>query len=155
MPITKEDMYTSDDVRVRDACNIARILCVAHHGYGTERSSVCWPCQQAAMELVNDWDAIQSAVKVMARRRPDTWLPVGSISTGTLRMEDLIPAMLDAGDCIHMTRDDRSEMRKLAGEYRRVEEDDWFLSEEAVWFYDELVQLLDGYCPPFTYLGSH
>ena len=53
--ITGKRMYTSNAVEVRHACDIAIGLCTERHGYDAPggRLTVCWPCQEAAAEIVN------------------------------------------------------------------------------------------------------
>ena len=65
--ITGKMMYTSDAVEVRHACDIATQLCTERHGYGTERSAVCWPCQESATGVVNE------EIGLERHPTPDTW----------------------------------------------------------------------------------
>ena len=54
--ITGKRMYTSNAVEVRHAHDIAIGLCTERHGYDAPggRLTVCWPCQEAAAEIVNE-----------------------------------------------------------------------------------------------------
>ena len=54
--ISERDLYTSDSVGVRMSQGLAVRLCTERHGYDSPggRVSVCWPCQVAAANDVND-----------------------------------------------------------------------------------------------------
>lgn len=86
------------------------------------------------------------------------YLEIGSISTGTLRDDDVIPALLDACDTVRMTRDDREQARDL-----RKEWDHWQGSEDdrpewghessgEIW--EALLDLLGNYAPPYCFVGA-
>lgn len=100
----------------------------------------------------------------MRRRSKPTTLPIGSISSGTLRMEDLIPALVGALEGLRLTREER---KTLADVRRASEHADRVISSEAegedcvdYWQndaaddYDALTQIADAHCPDYCYFGS-
>lgn len=83
-------------------------------------------------------------------------LDPGTISSGTLREEDVIPALLDACGTVKMSREDRSKVRALAAEWNAATDDDGepigdFAGSE-VW--SDLLDVLSCYAPPFFYVGA-
>jgi len=73
---------------------------------------------------------------------------IGSWSTGSLKLEDLIPAALD---CLK-TLDPVTHKAKQA-EWNTVDDvDAW---DEADCFYGEISDAIDGKLPPYLYWGSH
>ncbi len=82
------------------------------------------------------------------QRKPTT-LPLGSVSTGTLRPEDVIPELLSLADTVRMSRDDRRRVHVLSDEFYQTPTDD---DHGEIW--EELQDLLDSYAPPFCYVGS-
>ncbi len=95
----------------------------------------------------------------MTRVRRPRYLELGSISTGTLRDEDVIPALLDACDTVRMSQDDREQARDLRKEWKAFEADEdnrpeWG-HESASEIWEELIDLLNNYSPPYCYVGAH
>jgi len=91
----------------------------------------------------------------MTRRKP-RYLPLGSISTGTLRNEDIIPELLDLGNEVRMNSADRREWRYLESEYKNepalLDLEGGSIASEYI---ERLYDLLQAYAPPFCYVGSH
>ena len=81
------------------------------------------------------------------RQRPRT-LPIGTISEATLRPEDLISALLPELQALHLSKADRTKVRELAREFDKDPDD------SEGWIWEDLTDLADRYCPPFTYFGS-
>lgn len=82
---------------------------------------------------------------------------IGSISQGTHRNEDLIPAFIDAlndvlGEDAHNHA--QSTREKIQDIESRMEQDKYFDSPEAWYDCEELIDLLDLYAPPFCYFGT-
>lgn len=75
----------------------------------------------------------------------------GTVSHGTLREEDLIPAFLDALAGLGCQDADVAEIR------RRVEGGDYdFTSEDAIWdLNDVLFDRLNDHAPEGHYFGAH
>jgi hypothetical protein len=88
----------------------------------------------------------------MARAKPTT-LDLGSVSTGTLRTEDLLPAVLTALDprWIHLSRGERATVQRIDREYRAVGGDDDDADDDLQDLYD----IADNHCPDYCTFGSH
>ena len=94
-------------------------------------------------------------------------LQLGSVSTGTLKPEDLIPAFMSAldrlgkelpGDLECLSRleyIDVTTIPQITGNVSVIDDDDDFWnSEEAGWDMESLTQALEECCPPFVYFGT-
>ena len=77
----------------------------------------------------------------------------GSVSSGTMRPEDLIPAFASALDDLRLSR----EHRKLVTEAGKVEVFDGTIEaqETAQDILEDLFDALDCYAPPYAYFGAH
>jgi hypothetical protein len=77
-----------------------------------------------------------------------TYLPIGSYSWGTMRTDDLLPKFLSA---LHAVAPDKA--KPLQEEYDQLceGEDD----EGKEYLIDELFDLLNAHCPPYTYFGAN
>lgn len=93
----------------------------------------------------------------MRRRRKPTTLPIGTISSGTLRLEDLIPALISALEDLRLTKAERKTINAV----RRMLADDRYFTND--WpqdvqtpdeDYDELTQIADSHVPDYCYFGS-
>lgn len=94
------------------------------------------------------------------RRRP---FQLGTVSSGTMRLEDLIPAL--ASECLRLDVEWPPGIE--CGTYIEysnypandlvvcAEDDPYWQSEEALWDMDALFDALNSACPPFVYFGSH
>lgn len=92
---------------------------------------------------------------------------LGTVSSGTMRMQDLIPAL--ASECLRLDVADPVRGRGVihlleftdpfpATTYDLVahdEDDPYWQSEEALWDLDALFDALNNACPPFVYFGSN
>lgn len=88
-------------------------------------------------------------------RKPST-LELGSVSSGTMRDDDLIPSFLYEARRLRMTREDRKTINDLAREYDAksgAEDDD--SAEDVSEITSELFDILDRYCPDYCYFGAH
>lgn len=81
--------------------------------------------------------------------KPSRWLSIGSISTGTLRTEDLLDAFLSAAENLKLTRQERATVRGVRKRYE--EEQD---SEEAGYDLEEVTTILENHAPDFCYFGT-
>ncbi len=96
--------------------------------------------------------------------------PIGSVISGTMREEDLIPCFVaqlyhaarvnKANGHFHTIGDVPAKTRKahvkLTVEIEsRMEADDYFESEEAEWDLESLFDALQQYAGPYFYFGSH
>lgn len=81
-------------------------------------------------------------------------LPIGTISSGTLRPEDLIPAYADALSGIRLSAHDRQQVRSIVREYEQcaaLGDTDETLNDDLV---DELRMIAENYVPAYCYVGS-
>lgn len=86
---------------------------------------------------------------------------IGSISSGTLRAEDLLEAFANELESITLTEGDdlsrpenfsqRDRINNLIWDARECDPD----SDEAPVLVDELIDVLNEYAPPYTYFGAH
>lgn len=79
----------------------------------------------------------------------------GSISSGTMRAEDLIPCFADELDSLVKMQPrsfKRREMRKLINEAWRSDDYD---SENAGWLIQDLSDALQEFAPPYFYFGAN
>ena len=81
-------------------------------------------------------------------------LPIGSVSHGTLRDEDLIPEFLDLANSLRLSRAHRATVREIARDSTR-ENPDYWESGDASEDCDALIDLLNHYTPALCYFGSH
>jgi hypothetical protein len=92
----------------------------------------------------------------MRRRSKPTTLPLGSVSHGTMRPEDVIPALGDALSSIRLSRADRTALGAImrAHEARDYDAD---LSDENDPCYDveALFDMAQGYTPEYCSFGAH
>jgi hypothetical protein len=80
------------------------------------------------------------------------YLEPGTISHGTLRSEDLIPAFVGALDGIELEED---EIIKLDIIKRDMQRPDFYENGDAEWVLNEvLFDLLNEHCPEGHYFGS-
>lgn len=86
----------------------------------------------------------------MRRRPKPRTLRIGSISTGTLRPEDILPELFYAGQQIRMSSGARQTLRKLEREFDARSE-----PESLSDIMDEALSVLEDYTPDYCYLGSH
>jgi hypothetical protein len=79
---------------------------------------------------------------------------MGSVSTGTMRSEDLIPCFVDTLRSLpDLKRADRPKLREIE---RRMRHKNYFESEDAMFdLHEDLFPMLDQYAPPYFYFGAH
>lgn len=88
----------------------------------------------------------------MKRQKPRT-LPIGQISEATLRMEDLIPALLWDLKRLRLTRQERSIVNTVAAAAEQ-DEDREYWQETAHEDYEDLCTIAEAHCPDYAYFGS-
>jgi len=84
---------------------------------------------------------------------------IGSISHGTLRNQDLLPAFLDAVEQFAPSQYEALMVQPFGFIPAYVQDEgddsDWWYSEEAADKLDELANILDENAPEGTYFGAH
>jgi hypothetical protein len=85
------------------------------------------------------------------RRTKPTTLAIGSISNGTLRAEDLIPAMLDALEPLRLTRAERNIIQRARIQHDYLEQDREAELDESL---TDLYTIADDHCPDYCYCGA-
>lgn len=78
---------------------------------------------------------------------------IGSISSGTMRPEDLIPAFLYALE--HQDKRTRAHYNLCRSINARIGNDDYYGSEDSDFDLEALCDALDSYAPEGFYFGSH
>lgn len=83
---------------------------------------------------------------------------VGSVSTATMRNQDLLPAFVDELRYLghrdtKLTIIQRRVQSALNGKYG--ENDAYFQNEESAWDLDDLFDMLDSHSLPYVNFGSH
>jgi hypothetical protein len=79
---------------------------------------------------------------------------IGSISTGTLRTEDLIPCFVE--ELEHLADETDTDAQTLIREVNeRMESADYFDSDDASYDLDALTDALGNHAPDYAYFGSH
>jgi len=85
-------------------------------------------------------------------------LKLGSISHGTMRPRDLLPALIDASKTVRLSDQDRRSVQEIERDFRSWWEiEDWTNNQthHAEMVIEQLFDTLDNYVPAYTYLGSH
>jgi hypothetical protein len=77
---------------------------------------------------------------------------LGSVSSGTMRPEDLIPAFLSVCDGIRLSSEDRAKVSEKA---RESAKEGYYETEQPCHDLTELWDILNSYSPPFFYFDSH
>ena len=80
------------------------------------------------------------------------WLPLGTISEGTLKSSDLIAALLDALAPLKLSKYERTELREIASHDYSADDDDAI--DAAILDYEVLESIADAHTPEHTYYGS-
>jgi len=105
-------------------------------------------------------------------RTKATTLEIGSISTGSLRVQDVLPAVLDALGDLRLSRYERGQVLKIQGHWDRAPDDldnpcqcgrcsgvkgngdsaRWCLELDLN---EILFDIVNAHCPDYCYFGSH
>lgn len=83
-----------------------------------------------------------------------TYPDFGSVSSGTMRTEDLLPAFLDAAKDYAQTPDEKRIVARLRTEWNALDMDDADDTDTADEILSEITDLLEGLAPPYGYFGS-
>lgn len=78
---------------------------------------------------------------------------IGSVSSGTMRPEDLIPDFIDIARDLgaNENKDHKKTLTKIE---HRMEADEYFDMEDASYDLEALFNMLQEYAPPYFYFGS-
>lgn len=90
------------------------------------------------------------------------YAPLGTVSPGTMRPEDSIPAFLDCAEGLRLSREDRKTVARIrrdsnaalwADEHSQEVTGYWTLKadDDA----NTLFDILENYAPPYCYFGAH
>src|SRR5690606_12912913 len=82
-----------------------------------------------------------------------TKVRLGTVSHGTMREEDLIPAFLNELEELDPERAS-SYWDEIPESAIEDPDHDWWSSEEALWILEELFDVLNEYAPPYCYFGA-
>ena len=85
------------------------------------------------------------------KRSKTRYLPVGEVSSGTLRPEDLIPAMLDLLAGVRLSKADRATVCAIERDSGR---EGYYDEDECDEDFSALYDLANNYAPPYCYVGS-
>ena len=85
----------------------------------------------------------------MPRRKPN-YPPIGSISSGTMQPEDLLPIFAD-----YCREFGGRAGKKLAREWDNLTEETMDYDERAEYILEEMFDLLDSVSPPYVRFGGH
>lgn len=78
---------------------------------------------------------------------------IGSVSSGTMRKEDLIPSF--AWELEHQKPLRKYHAHNLRVIKTNMEVKDYYDTEEADWDLETLFEMMEEYAPPYFYFGSH
>ena len=82
-----------------------------------------------------------------------TTLDIGSVSSCTMRTEDLIPAFVWECNHLRLSRSERATVREIE---KRMRAPDYYDSEDSDYDLNEdPFTILDSHCPPYCYFGAH
>ncbi len=88
------------------------------------------------------------------RRKNDT-LSIGSVSSGTMRTEDLIPSFLWEAQHLAPTQDERKQVNAIRKASDVNEDAEYWQSVGVGYDLEALFDILNNHCPPYMYFGSH
>lgn len=81
---------------------------------------------------------------------------VGSVSSGTMRLQDLIPSFLWEAKRLRLTKEERKAVRKIDSRVSRASESDAYWTDEVADFdLEELFDILDAHSLPYFSFGAH
>ncbi len=78
---------------------------------------------------------------------------IGSVSSGTMLPEDLIPSFL--WELEHQAKLHKGHKGLIEEINERMEDEEYFDSEDADYDLDALFDALNEYCMPYFYFGAH
>jgi hypothetical protein len=96
----------------------------------------------------------------MARYQKTANYPIGTVSSGTMRPEDLIPDFTSelsyrAKQNGVPVKQRKAHLSLVKAIETRMEAEDYFETEDADWDMESLFDALDNYAGPYFYFGAH
>ena len=88
------------------------------------------------------------------KRKPRNY-PMGSVSSGTMRNEDLIPSFLDELEHQVRTKKVSGFKKEINRINQAMEREGYFDSEDASYDLDWLFDSLNEFAAPYFYFGAH
>lgn len=88
----------------------------------------------------------------MRRNKPKT-LSIGSVSMGTTRTENLLPAFLDACLLLRLDKSELETVRHISAETEGIGEVEDGTEIES--YIEDLLDILNNHCPDFCYFGAN
>lgn len=93
--------------------------------------------------------------KINRRRRRPRVLSLGTISSATLRTEDLIPAFVSVLEDLQLPRAARNEVRAIDRRASAADEDsDYWSGDESAEDLEQLQTIAESVAPDYCYVGS-
>ena len=80
---------------------------------------------------------------------------IGSISHGTMRLEDLIPDFLSELADLALANKNKEHLKRVKEIEKDLKKDKYFSTENADFDLDDLFDMLNEYAPPYFYFGGH
>ena len=80
---------------------------------------------------------------------------IGSVSSGTLRPEDLLPTFINYAESETLSLSDRKTLRKIAADYRKHSEQPEYWENDAEQDLSAVFDILQNCAPPYFYFGAH
>lgn len=84
---------------------------------------------------------------IVRKKGKPTTLTIGSIISGTHKIDELLEAYIDTAHNLELTRDERKQVDKIAKSFAKK-----FYSVDDL---DDLTLILESHCPVYTYFGAH
>ena len=94
-------------------------------------------------------------------KNKSTYGGIGSVSSGTMRTQDLIPSFLWEADKLKLSRDERTAVLKIQARVNKVQNgkykgsDAYWTDEMVDWDLEELFDILDAHSLPYFSFGAH
>jgi hypothetical protein len=103
---------------------------------------------------------VEVPVRKPRRKRP-IYGSIGSVQSGSLRNQDLIPSFLWEANRLHLTKDERKEVRHIEKAVNKVsngqygDSDAYWTDEVSAWHLEALFEILDAHSLPYFHFGAH
>ena len=91
----------------------------------------------------------------MKKMKKRNFFQIGEYSSGTLRAQDIAESFIYEARKVRLMRDERNTVRRmeaLVNRYDDLDEDELGTLDYMV--YEDIPQIIDAHCLPYTYYGS-